>query len=254
MITKIIEDSVKYTFKDLKTFAKLGIISLSIFLIFPIFLLFGYSYRVVLTGLQGVMINSKDPLPSISPITTLLKQGLKLFLVIFLYSVPSIILTILIFSNTGLFNTMGTLSSFTITLNTGTFFLLLLLIIWFISFLFLCVAIPHMIENNDLKAGFKVNELIKIINFFGITEFIKFYIITILLIIISLIVTFFISQGIINIISYLLTAIQNPLSSSIVSYLNIGVFVLLELIIVIPFFTILLSRAISFMYDPTPIE
>lgn len=160
----------------------------------------------------------------------------------------------LIFSSTGLFNTMGTHSSFTITLNTGTFFLILVLIVWFLSFLFITVAIPHMIENNDLKSAFKIKDLIKIIKFFRITEFIKFYIITIILIIISLIVTFFVSQGIINIISYLLTAIQNPLSNSIVSYLNILIFVLLELIIVIPFFTILLSRAISFMYDPTPVE
>jgi len=254
MITEIFQDSFKYTFKDKKAFIKLGTISLFSFLIMPIFLLFGYSYRIVSTGLQGVMINSKDPLPKITPISPLLKEGLKIFLVISIYSILSIALTILIFSNTELINIIGTHSNFSITLNTGTFFLMLLLIIWFIPFLFIAVAIPHMIENNELKSAFKIKELIKIINFFGITKYIKFYIITIILIIISLIITFLISQGIINMINYLLTTIQNHSSSLIISYLNITVFILLELCIVIPFFTILLSRTISFMYDPTPIE
>jgi len=255
MITEIFEDSINYTFKDLKTFIKVGIISLFSFLIIPAFLLLGYSYRVTDTGLKGVMINSKDNLPKISPIATLLKEGLGVFLVIFVYSLPSIILSILIFSNTGLFNIAGNHLNFTITLNTGTFFLVSLLIIWFISFTLLTIAIPHMVENNDLKSAFKIKDLIKLINSFGIYGYIKFYIITILLIIISIIVTFFISQGIINIITYLaLFLTQNPLSGLIVTYLNIIVFIFLELMFVIPFFLISLSRAISFIYDPTELE
>ena len=253
MITKIFEDSVKYAFKDMKTVIKVGILSLFSFLIIPLFMLFGYSYRVTSTSLQGIMINSKDPLPKISPIIDLLEKGLKVFLVVFIYSIPSIIISILIFFNTGLF-VIGTQSSFTITLNTGTLFLMLLLITWFISFLLSTIAISHMVENNDLKSAFKIKDLIKIIKFFGIIEYIKFYIITILFIILSVIATFFISYVIINIISYILITIQMPLSSMVVSSLNIFVFVLLEQIFFIPFFVILLSRGTSFMYDPTALE
>ena len=225
MITEIFEDSINYTFKDFKTFIKVGIISLFSFLIIPLFLLLGYGYRVTATGLKGVMVNSKDPLPKISPMRTLLKEGLGVFLVIFVYSLPSIILTILICINTGIFDVILTHSSFTITLNTGTFFLTLLLVIWFISFTLLTVAIPHMVENNNLKSAFKIREILKIIKFLGIVEYIKFYIITILMILTSIIVTFFVSQGIINIITHFpLLLIQSQLNSLIIGYLNIIIF------------------------------
>lgn len=111
------------------------------------------------------MINSKNSLPKISPIGTLLKEGLKIFLIILVYSIPSIIISGLIFSSTGLINIIAnnTLHSH-ISLNTGTIYIFLSLIIWFISFLFISVIIPNMIENKvSSKSGFKISELTKAI-------------------------------------------------------------------------------------------
>ncbi|MDR1722181.1 MAG: DUF4013 domain-containing protein, partial [Methanobrevibacter sp.] len=90
MILEIFKDAIEYSFKDKKLLLKLGVLKLLSFLIFPLFLLLGYSRRVMHTGLNG-MINSNDPVPPLNNWGGMFVDGLKTALVIFAYSLPGFI-------------------------------------------------------------------------------------------------------------------------------------------------------------------
>ena len=62
MILDIYKDSLEYSAKDLKTLLILGVTYFLSFLLLPIFLIYGYSYRVTKISVEG-MINGNDPLP-----------------------------------------------------------------------------------------------------------------------------------------------------------------------------------------------
>ena len=56
MILDIYKDSFEYSAKDLKTLLILGVTYFLTFLVLPLFLVYGYSYRVTKVSVEG-MIN-----------------------------------------------------------------------------------------------------------------------------------------------------------------------------------------------------
>ena len=59
MILDIYKDSLEYSAKDLKTLLILGVTYFLSFLLLPMFLIYGYSYRVTKISVEG-MIQSED--------------------------------------------------------------------------------------------------------------------------------------------------------------------------------------------------
>lgn len=92
MIIDVFTDAFRYTTKDIKPLLKLGVLSFFSFLIIPIFLLEGYSFRVIKIGAQG-MINGQDPLPDFKDLFSMFIDGVKIVLIrIVYYIIPVIIL------------------------------------------------------------------------------------------------------------------------------------------------------------------
>lgn len=84
MILEILRDSFEYTFND-TIILKLGILSLLSFLIIPIFILYGYSYRTTLIGISS-MLNKRDKKPTFDKLGEMLIQGVKLAILSLIYT------------------------------------------------------------------------------------------------------------------------------------------------------------------------
>ena len=101
MILDIYKDSLEYSAKDLKTLLILGATYFLSFLFLPIFLIYGYSYRVTKISVEG-MINGNDPLPEFDNVIDMFVDGVKVVIVQIAYLlVPCIIF--LIFALIGYF-------------------------------------------------------------------------------------------------------------------------------------------------------
>ena len=97
VILDIYKDSIEYSAKDLKTLLVLGVIYFLSFLFLPMFLLYGYSYRVTKISVEG-MINGNDPLPGFDDIIDMFVDGIKVILVYLVYMlIPFIIFMIFAF-------------------------------------------------------------------------------------------------------------------------------------------------------------
>ncbi|MBR5504640.1 MAG: DUF4013 domain-containing protein [Methanobrevibacter sp.] len=94
MILDIYKDSLEYSAKDLKTLLILGVTYFFSFLFLPLFLLYGYSYRVTKISVHG-MINGNDPLPEFDNVIDMFVDGIKVILVYLVYLlIPFIIFMI----------------------------------------------------------------------------------------------------------------------------------------------------------------
>ncbi len=71
MILDIYKDSLEYSAKNLKILLILGVTYLLSFLFLPIFLIYGYSYRVTKISVEG-MINGNDSLPEFDNVIDML--------------------------------------------------------------------------------------------------------------------------------------------------------------------------------------
>lgn len=256
MILEIFKNSFEYAFRNKKLLLKLGFLSILSFLIVPLILICGYSYRIIEIGLRGMM-DSFDPIPQLNNWKKMFIQGLKILLTIIIYSIIPILILAFMSINTTIIQTFDfvDLSNFNIQLDVGFIFILLIAILFLFSFLMTIVAIPHMIKNNSLKYAFKVKDLLKIIRYVGTGEFITFYIAIIILVLVLPLITFITSQIIVSLINGLVILITGThIGISLINYLNIIVFAIILFFLTIPILTIAGNRAISFMYNDDGLE
>lgn len=94
MILDIYKDALEYSAKDLKTLLILGVNYFLSFLFLPIFLIYGYSYRVTKISVEG-MINGNDPLPEFDNVIDMLVDGIKVILIYLVYGLVPFIIFIL---------------------------------------------------------------------------------------------------------------------------------------------------------------
>ncbi|KZX15645.1 hypothetical protein MBCUT_13850 [Methanobrevibacter cuticularis] len=256
MILEIFAGSFEYTFKNKKAIGsilKVGILSILSFLILPMLLMYGFSYRIIIIGLTGNISYTNDSMPDFNNIGRMLYEGLKVLLVNLIYFLPTIaITTIIVFHDRPNIN-FNNLSSFTI--NFGFSSTLIAILLSFISFIFISTAIPHMINNNgSFRYAFKIKDLIKLIKYTGIVNYLKFFIISLVLFIIFTITAFIISQFLIILIAIVHIAIYSiDLTASTFGYLNIIMFLICYLFS-IGIYSIIESRIISFIYNEDGLE
>jgi len=237
MIFEIIKDSLEYTFKD-KSILKIGILSILSILIIPLFILFGYSYRTTLIGINS-MINKEDPKPKFDNIKEMIVQGGKI-IILCVYLLPVILATFFFNVNGLLYKIIPTVSGISIDFNFEI--LAILAIIGFICFIFISVAIPNMIKyGGSLKAGFKIKEIISIIKNVSIGNYILFW------------GTFFvIFGGLLTLRSFIVEFLTDTLFSvgiTLTEPIILGIYIFILYFFIVPIFVISLSRGIALLYD-----
>jgi hypothetical protein len=258
MILDIFKDCFEYSFKEPKTIIKLGVLSVLSSLIFiPYFFISGYYYRIIKIGVNG-MINGDDPLPEFNNWLTMFLDGIKIFIVRFVYFIPGVIVyslgsaIVVLFSiQTVVINVsaVDSIYSFIPTLFVIFGVISISAIVWLIFYLLSNVAIPHMINEGSFMSIFKINEIIAIIKSIGVYKYLQFYLgcIVLFLGIISATFLFFALIG--SALGLMIAPAMGPLAmgfplifmiitSSIALYLFLN-----------PFFMIFEGRAIALMYN-----
>lgn len=250
MILEIFKDSFAYSLKSKKDFFKLSLLGILSFLIIPLIAILGYSYRVCLIGINGMMLYGDDPLPDFKNIGKLLIEGFKIFFVRLIYALPSVIIStyMLIYWKIIEIVPFSTFPDFRFVLNLGLEEIAIFIIIWSLTYLFTSVAIPNMIATGGkISEAFNIKKILKTIKNVGIDSYLLFTIVSIALIIATTLIIFLSSQVINTIIAAML--LSSPQLVYLISYLNIFMFLGLFLIFGIPFLTVVESRAIAFMYE-----
>jgi len=255
MILDIYKDSLKYSSKNKKSVLTIGILSLLSFLIIPIIAISGYLYRIVEIGLEGIintemMLNTKDL--EFNNYTNLFKEGLKLLAITITYLLIPIIITSIFLTQ---FNFMITNINNNYQLALSLEIFLIILITGLIGFIFINVAIPHMIKNESLKAGYNIKDLIKIIKSVGIGEYILYSISSLMLLFSSTIMIFLIVQ----LLTSMLESVLNFLSIN-THWIILGIpydlvlYGLVMILIIFPIYLIFQTRSMALLYETNDID
>lgn len=183
-IGEIISDSIKYPSSSWGKVLILGIITIASVLIVPIFLLIGYVFRIIKATLAGI-----DELPEFDEIGDMFVDGLKVFVVGIVYSIPVWIISVIVGLLMG-----GNSAAATASLGPGYLLAVLLgNIVFFIIALIIglieIMAIANMAYNDgDLGAAFRFSEILDIIAVIGWGKYIVTYIVIVIIAAIGVII------------------------------------------------------------------
>ena len=156
MILDIYKDSLEYSAKDLKTLLILGVTYFLSFLLLPIFLIYGYSYRVTKISVEG-MINGNDPLPEFDNIIDMFVDGIKVVLVYLIYALVPLIIFFLFAAVSSSIGGYGESALMAI----GAVITVVLILFAYVMSMF---GVAHMASNGDsLSKAFDYKEIIEII-------------------------------------------------------------------------------------------
>ncbi len=171
-IGEIISDSIKYPTSNWGKVLILGVITIASFLIVPIFLLIGYLFRIIKATLAGL-----DELPEFDEIGEMFVDGLKVFVVGIVYSIPVIIISLILSALT------GSSSSAAVGLSPAmiwafVFVYIIYIIVAVIVGLIEVIAIANMAYyDGDLGAAFSFSEILDRIAQIGWGKYIVTYIV-----------------------------------------------------------------------------
>jgi len=192
----IISDSIKYPSSSWGKVLILGIITIASILIVPLFLVLGYMFRIIKATLAGI-----DELPEFDEIGDMFVDGLKVFVVGFVYAIPVWILSAIVGLVTGgnsaaAVTSLGTGYALAFILGNIVFFIIAVII-----GLIELMAIANMAYNDgDLGTAFRFSEILDIIATIGWGKYIITYIVIVILAAIGVMIgvfTMFIIIGII---------------------------------------------------------
>ncbi|KAF5089251.1 DUF4013 domain-containing protein [Methanobacterium aggregans] len=226
-VGNVMTDSIKYPSSNWKKVLILGVMILFSFLIIPLFVALGYFLRVLKASLAGL-----EDLPEFDEWVDMIVDGIKVFLVGIVYSLPAIVILAV-----SMIAIWGSLSSITamqsagmspttaLGMFTGIGFVGMIVAMLYLLIItpVLYVAIANMAYNEELGAAFRFSEIIGLISQIGWVDLIVWYVVVIL---IGFVVSFI--GGIIGII---------PIIGGIIAALT-----------VYPYYNIFLSRAIAWLY------
>jgi hypothetical protein len=182
-IGNVILDSLRYPTSNWSKVVILGVLFLSSFFIIPLFLALGYLFRVVKSSLAGA-----EELPDFESWGEMMVDGLRLFLVYLIYTLPALIIGI--FSFISIWSAIRSLSYMThingITSTPNMLFSVLgstLLVGLVIAGLYILViypimmvAIGNMAYYNEFQAAFRLDEILSLISQIGWVDLIVWYI------------------------------------------------------------------------------
>ncbi|EKF85334.1 DUF4013 domain-containing protein [Methanobacterium formicicum] len=200
-IGEIISDSLSYPSQDWKKVLILGILFLISFLIIPAFLVMGYFFRILKGSIAGF-----DELPDFDEWGEMLIDGLKIFVVQFVYFlIPAIIILIGVWASIASIavTDAGNLANpglvFGLLGGTAIIGIILAIILGLIA----SIAIANMALNNgEFGAAFRFSEILEEIAMIGWGKYIVWYIVMIIIGMIGGVIA-----GILNVIPILGTII-----------------------------------------------
>jgi len=171
-ISDIISDSIKYPSSNWGKVLILGIIMIASILIVPIFLVWGYMFRIIKATLAGL-----DELPEFDEIGEMFVDGLKVFVVAIIYAIPVTIIGLIIGA------LIGSSNATAISIDPNMVWALLFgyivyVIVAVIIGLVEVIAIANMAYyNGDLGAAFRFSEILDNIARIGWGKYIVTYIV-----------------------------------------------------------------------------
>ena len=247
MILDIYKDSLEYALQDGESILKLGVIGILSFLIIPLFMVLGYGYRVIQVSING-MINGDDKLPDFSDLIGMFVDGLKVFLVKFVYLlIPIVIFMLFAVGSVGLTNINDFAGNTTMMIG-----LVVSIVLAIFFYLLSLVSIAYMAENNgSIKAAFDFKGIYNVICSIGWLRFIGFYI-GLLIIEIVIFTIFLIVIGIIAGIVSAFGLVGGLASGAVAGGAAIIMAVLSTIIfsfLIEPYITILENRAVGLIYN-----
>ena len=172
-ISDIISDSIKYPSSDWSKVLILGVIFIASILVVPILLVYGYLFRIIKATLAGL-----DELPEFDEIGEMFVDGLNIFVVGIVYSIPVWIISWIVGLITG--TGMGTTTAGLGPAMIGALMAsnIILIIVAIIIGLVEVVAIVNMAYyNGDLGAAFRFSEILDRITQIGWGKYIVTYIV-----------------------------------------------------------------------------
>lgn len=236
MILDLYKDSFEYSGQDIKVLLKLGILSFLSFFILPAFLLSGYQYRVIETGING-MIGGEDKLPSFDNITGMFVDGIKYFLVQLIYVLVPLIVFFVLETAAQSINSPA-LSGVAMILGV-----VLLILAEFYVFM----AIPNMIANGSFKAAFDIKKLNEVIKTIGVGRYVVFYIGLILLVFVISIVVGILLMLVLGLFGFAVSFVD-PYASAGIFLSSMLIFSAIFSFIVGPYLMLFTGRATGLIY------
>ncbi len=221
-VGEISSNAFKYPLTDFKKILIFGILTILSSLILPGFLILGYFLKIIKSSIKG-----SSELPEFDDWIKMFTDGLKVFVVLFIYSIIPVILILL-----GVWTVLlpmlsvpGSLSvlnpSLAVGLGGGTTLIGIVLEI-IVSFI-IAIAIANMAYHDELGAAFRFSEIIGKIREIGGVDYFIWHIVMLII------------AGAVYFISFFL-----------VFPLIIGV--LLVPLLVSPYFTMFYARSISLIF------
>ncbi|BDZ66871.1 DUF4013 domain-containing protein [Methanobacterium ferruginis] len=178
-IGEIISDSIKYPSSSWGKVLILGVIMIASILIVPIFLVYGYVFRIIKATLAGM-----DELPDFDEIGDMFVDGLKVFVVAIVYAIPvwiiALILNMIIGASMDVTTTATTLDAamFWGIIASNLVFAIVGIIVGLIEI----IAIANMAYNDgEIGAAFRFSEIMDIIANIGWGKYIATYIVIIII-------------------------------------------------------------------------
>lgn len=181
-IGDVISDSMKYPSTDWKKVIILGLLFMFSFLIVPLFLLYGYVFRVIKASLAGV-----EGLPDYEEWGEMLVDGIKLFLVYIIYMLPATIIGIYsilmfaialqTFSYVNPATTINPTMIYSLFGGSAALGIGFAIIYSLVVYPILAVGIGNMaFYNGDLGSAFKLGDIFSTISKIGWVDVIIWYI------------------------------------------------------------------------------
>jgi hypothetical protein len=205
-IGDVVSDSLKYPSSDWTKVVILGVLLLISFLIIPLFLAIGYTFRVIKASLTGI-----EELPTFDEWGEMMIDGIKVFVVYLVYSLPAIIISVFslismwysIVSLDHITQISGTTLTpemvFSIFGGTALVGLIIAGIYILVIYPIMAVGIGNMAYyDGELGAAFRFSEIIEIISQIGWVDLIIWYVVVL---IVGIVISFI--GGIIGIIPIL---------------------------------------------------
>lgn len=218
----VTSDALKYPLKDFKKVVILGILTILSSLLIPGFLVLGYFFKVIKSS------NDSSELPDFNEWITMFIDGLKVFTVLFIYSILPAILILMgmwvallpMLTVPGEGSLLNPHTSISLVSGIALIGILLQIMISFI----IPIALVNMAFKNDLSAAFRLKEVYVKIKEIGGVDYLIWYVIMLIII------------GLLSYISFIL-----------IFPFFIGLIIVP--LIVLPYLTIFLARSTTLICD-----
>lgn len=168
-ITKILSDSFRYPFSNIKRLLILGILMATSILIIPSILALGYTLRIMEHSFKG-----SNELPPFGDWINMFIDGIKYAVVNIVYiAIPAMITGFISIAILLILRAYGQITTINALINFIPVVVILGIIIMVYPYFLSLIALPHLVKKNKIEAGFNFKEIIAVIKKIGWLKYIS---------------------------------------------------------------------------------